>query len=80
VALLSLALAPGISAARPGRLDPSYGPDPFGFGALEATAFPAGLDEFAALGLTPGGKIILAGDTEVAGSHDFALGRLRRSE
>ena len=79
VALLSLALAPGISAAKPGQLDPSYGADPFGFGALDANAFPAGLDEFAALGLTPGGKIIIAGDTAVAGSRDFALGRLRRN-
>ena len=79
MALLSLALAPSISAAKPGQLDPSFGADPFGFGALGANAFPAGLNEFAALGLTPGGKIILAGDTAVAGSNDFALGRLRRN-
>lgn len=77
--VLGAASAASAKPGKPGTLDPSF-IGGFGFpgiGLVGASSFTNGLDNYGGLGLTPGGRVILAGDTEVAGVHDFALGRLR---
>ena len=78
--LLILGLIPATSLGKPGRPgapDPSFGPGSLNFGIIPSDSFANGLDNYGGLGLTPGGRIILAGDTAAAGINDFALGRLR---
>ncbi len=80
VALAVIGLGSAVLAAnqkKPGAYDPKFGDVGARYGLLPDFPFPSGLDNYGGLALSPGGKIILAGDTEIAGVHDFAIGRLR---
>jgi uncharacterized delta-60 repeat protein len=80
LALLALAAAPTPAGARPrpGSFDRSFGSGEVrGVGVVNGGLFGNGVEDFAGLVLSGGGRIVLAGDTDDAGDLDYALGALR---
>lgn len=70
--VLAIALAPGVTHAGDGALDPT-----FGNGGIVEIAWPAGLAQANAIGLDGAGRILIGGSAiGVYGDADFALLRL----
>ena len=69
---------PAAARPRPGSIDRSFnGGEVRGVGVIVGSQFGDGVEDFAGLALTSGGRIVLAGDTDDAGDLDYALGALR---
>jgi uncharacterized delta-60 repeat protein len=77
-ALLATLVAAAGSGAKPGRSDNKFGTQ-FHLGVVPSASWPDGVDHFGGMVMSPGGKMVLTGDTEVGGEDDFILARLGRN-